>query len=66
MIKCDFCVASWYDDRGVAHYSSDCNSKHCADAIRTMSEVMKEEYRNKNSTNVNKNYTYNRSKKKIK
>ena len=61
MIKCDFCVASYYDDKGVAHHSSDCNSKHCADAIRTMSEVMKEEYKSKNSTNRNKNYYYRKT-----
>lgn len=64
MIKCDFCVASWYDNEGGVHASSnDCCARYCADAIRVMSEVMKEEYRSKNSRNINKNYNYNKGNK---
>lgn len=38
MIKCDFCVASWYDNNGKVHpYESQCNTRNCADAIRVMS-----------------------------
>ena len=61
MIKCDFCVASWYDDNGKVHsYNSWCTANNCAAAIKTMSEVMKEKYRSKNSKNINKNYNYNK------
>lgn len=64
MIKCDFCVASWYDNKGGVHpYEGQCNTRNCADAIRVMSEVMKEEYRSKNSRNINKNYNYNKGSK---
>ena len=65
MIKCDFCVASWYDNNGKVHpYESQCNTRNCADAIRVMSEVLKEEYKSRNSTNVNKNYNYSNNKNK--
>ena len=62
MIKCDFCVQSYYDKDGKVRASSGCSVTWCQNAIKTMSEVMKEEYRSKNSTNINKNYNYNKNK----
>ena len=59
MIKCDFCVQSYYDKDGKVHATNGCSITWCQEAIRTMSEVMKEEYRTKNSKNINKNYNYN-------
>lgn len=59
MIKCDFCVTARYDDNGKVYSNENlCCTKNCADAIRIMSEVMKEEYRSRNSKNINKNYNY--------
>ncbi len=61
MNKCDFCTNSFYVNGKVA-----CNSHMtiaCKEAIKAMSEVMKEEYRSRNSTNVNKNYNYNKGNK---
>lgn len=64
MIKCDFCVQSYYDKDGKVRASSGCSVTWCQNAIKMMAEVMKEEYRSKNSTNVNKNYNYNNKNKK--
>lgn len=60
MIKCDFCVQSYYDKDGKVRASSGCSVTWCQEAIRVMSEVMKEDYRSRNSRNINKNYNYNK------
>lgn len=60
MIKCDFCVQSYYDKDGKVRASSGCSVTWCQEAIKAMSEVMKEDYRSRNSRNINKNYNYNK------
>lgn len=58
MIKCEFCVQSYYNKDGKVRASSGCSITRCQDAIKTLSQVMKEEYRSRNSKNINKNYNY--------
>ena len=38
MIKCDFCVQSYYDKDGKVRATNGCSITWCQDAIKTMSE----------------------------
>lgn len=59
MIKCDFCTHSYYSNDGKIRCSSP-SLVACGEAIKIMSEVLKEQYRNQNTKNINKNYKYDK------
>ena len=64
MIKCDFCVIPWYDDNGKFCFSrNNCDRSYCYDAIQRMTDVMKEDFKTRNSRNINNNYNYKGKKK---
>ena len=59
MNKCEFCVQSWYDDNGKLKTNLNCcNAVSCHEAINLMTSVLKEDYKTRNSQNINKNYNY--------
>ena len=59
MIKCDFCAYSRYvDGKVVCKGGHEGGGGYCDDAIQTLAQVMKEDYRSRNSRNINKNYNY--------
>ena len=64
MIKCDFCVVPWYDENGQIHFDrSYCDKRHCYDSLQRMTDVMKEDFKTRNSRNINNNYNYRGKKK---
>lgn len=64
MIKCDFCVVPWYDENGQIHFDrSYCDKRCCYDSIQRMTDVMKEDFKTRNSRNINNNYNYRGKKK---
>ena len=64
MIKCDFCVIPWYDENGKICFSRNhCDRSSCYDAIQRMTDVMKEDFKTRNSRNINNNYNYRGKKK---
>lgn len=64
MIKCDFCVIPWYDENGQIHFDrSYCDKRYCYDSIQRMTDVMKEDFKTRNSRNINNNYNYRGKKK---
>ena len=59
MIKCDFCVIPWYDESGQIHFDKRfCSKGDCYNAIQIMTDVMKEDFKTRNSRNINNNYNY--------
>ena len=57
MIKCDFCVIPWYDENGkICFNRNSCDRNYCYEAIQT--QVMKEDFKTRNSRNINNNYNY--------
>lgn len=61
MTKCDFCTNSYYTNDGKIHCGSP-SSVACGEAVKIMSEVLKEQYRSQSIKNINKNYKYERNK----
>lgn len=61
MIKCDFCAYSKYvEGKVVCKGDPEGGGGYCDKAIQTFAQVMKEDYRSRNSKNINKNFNYNK------